>query len=205
MEHFRGHPLVRYSIPHHSKDADATEAKDFDSLCLMPRCLQRKYLMVQFPEYQRWSDHVRILTAVLNRYYNFANPNSVQYLIWYIGEVSTAVYVVNAPACWPLLRKLLPNWLSTTHNASTGATDRSSGRIQSAYQGSAPRGLPAMPSESEENLAMHNLYRQFSEEDGKTENELNHGRYRTEITGDCYHERTAPGILKTVDFKVLKK
>lgn len=60
-----------------------------------------------------------------------------------------------------------------------------------------------MPSESEENLAMHNLYRQSSEEDGKNENELNHGRYRTQITGEGYHEQSAPGILKTVDFKVL--
>ena len=34
------------------------------------------------------------------------------YLRWYVGEVSTAVYVVNIPACWPLLRKVfkLDNW-----------------------------------------------------------------------------------------------
>lgn len=56
--------------------------------------------------------HQQVLAAILNRYYNWAHPNSLVYLRWYVGEVATAVYVVNVPACWPLLRKVfkLDNW-----------------------------------------------------------------------------------------------
>ena len=52
------------------------------------------------------------MAAIINRYYNWAHPNSLVYLRWYVGEVATAVYVVNVPACWPLLRKVfkLDNW-----------------------------------------------------------------------------------------------
>ncbi|KAK5163115.1 uncharacterized protein LTR77_010899 [Saxophila tyrrhenica] len=48
-----------------------------------------------------------IMAAVMNRYYNFSHPNSVVYLRWYAGEVGTAIYVVNIPACRPLLRRIL--------------------------------------------------------------------------------------------------
>lgn len=50
---------------------------------------------------------------------------------------------------------------------------------------------------------MHTLHLHRSEDDGKNEKGLNHGRYRTEIKGYGDHERSAPGILKTVDFRVL--
>ena len=48
-----------------------------------------------------------ILSAVLNRYYNFtAGYGSLIYLNWYAGETSTAVIVANVPHCWPLLSRI---------------------------------------------------------------------------------------------------
>jgi hypothetical protein len=47
-----------------------------------------------------------ILAAVLNRYYNFSIPYSPIFLNWYVGELSTAVFVANIPLCWPLLRRI---------------------------------------------------------------------------------------------------
>ena len=49
----------------------------------------------------------QILAAVLNRYYNFSNPNSYVFLYWYVAEVGIAMYVGNLPLCWPLLRRVL--------------------------------------------------------------------------------------------------
>ena len=46
----------------------------------------------------------KVLATVLNRYYNSTDPYSPIFLNWYIGELSTAVYVANIPLCWPLLR-----------------------------------------------------------------------------------------------------
>ncbi|ORY60269.1 uncharacterized protein BCR38DRAFT_375428 [Pseudomassariella vexata] len=46
----------------------------------------------------------QILTAILNRYYNFSHPNDLSFMYWYVGEVSTAVIVANLPLCWPVLR-----------------------------------------------------------------------------------------------------
>jgi hypothetical protein len=46
-----------------------------------------------------------VLAAILNKYYNFSNPNTTLYMLWYIREASTAVYVANLPMMWPLFRK----------------------------------------------------------------------------------------------------
>ncbi|OCK80452.1 hypothetical protein K432DRAFT_263125, partial [Lepidopterella palustris CBS 459.81] len=56
-----------------------------------------------------------ILTAILNRYYNFTQPYSPIFLNWYIGEAATAVYVANVPLLWPLLKILfkLDTWSSS--------------------------------------------------------------------------------------------
>lgn len=53
-----------------------------------------------------------VLTAVLNRYYNFTVPYSPIFLNWYIGEAATAVYVANVPLLWPLLKSIfnLDTW-----------------------------------------------------------------------------------------------
>ncbi|KAI5459713.1 hypothetical protein BGZ63DRAFT_415220 [Mariannaea sp. PMI_226] len=48
-----------------------------------------------------------ILAAILNRYYNFSNPNSYVFLYWYVAEVGIAMYVGNLPLCWPVIRLVL--------------------------------------------------------------------------------------------------
>lgn len=44
-----------------------------------------------------------ILVAILNRYYNFSNPNDLVYTYWYVAEMATAVYVGNIPLCWQFI------------------------------------------------------------------------------------------------------
>jgi hypothetical protein len=114
------------------------------------------------------------------------------------------VYVVNVPACWPLLRKLFPKWLGTTLNASGGTTDHASFRLRSAFQRPAPHNPPAMLSESEENLAMHAVSLHRSEEGGMEENGFDQGDYQAKATGDGDRRCSAPGIVKTVEFEVSK-
>jgi hypothetical protein len=128
----------------------------------------------------------------------------VEYLIWYVGEVGTAVYVVNVSACWPLLRKLLPKWLGTTRNDGGGATDHSSFRLRSAFQKPAPHNAPTMLSESEENLAMHTLHLNRSDEGEFEEGESDQSQCWAKAMGDGNHRRSAPGIVKTVEFEVSK-
>ncbi|QUC21614.1 uncharacterized protein UV8b_05857 [Ustilaginoidea virens] len=50
---------------------------------------------------------LNILAAILNRYYNFSNPDSYVFLCWYVAEVGIAILVGNMPLCWPLLRMVL--------------------------------------------------------------------------------------------------
>ncbi|KAK0654977.1 hypothetical protein B0T16DRAFT_498311 [Cercophora newfieldiana] len=45
----------------------------------------------------------QILIAILNRYYNFSNPNDLVYTYWYVAEMATAVYVGNIPLCWQFI------------------------------------------------------------------------------------------------------
>lgn len=45
----------------------------------------------------------QILIAILNRYYNFTNPNDLVYTYWYVAEMATAVYVGNIPLCWQFI------------------------------------------------------------------------------------------------------
>ncbi|KAF7596027.1 hypothetical protein BBP40_003807 [Aspergillus hancockii] len=47
-----------------------------------------------------------ILMAILNRYVNFSEEYTVNFLRWYVAEVATAVYVANVPLLWPLLRQI---------------------------------------------------------------------------------------------------
>jgi len=46
-----------------------------------------------------------IIAAILNKYFNFSSPLTTTYMIWYIRESSTAIYVTNLMCWWPLLRK----------------------------------------------------------------------------------------------------
>ncbi|KAF2139791.1 uncharacterized protein K452DRAFT_274234 [Aplosporella prunicola CBS 121167] len=47
-----------------------------------------------------------IIAAILNKYYNFALPGQTVYMLWYIRECSTSIFVSNIACWWPLLRKL---------------------------------------------------------------------------------------------------
>ena len=79
-----------------------------------------------------------ILTAILNRYYNFCQPfGSLVYLNWYVAEAATAVYVANIPLCWPLLRRLFN--LSSFTSSSKRTADGSGAGSQARFQQSAVR------------------------------------------------------------------
>ncbi|KAF1809103.1 hypothetical protein P152DRAFT_367814, partial [Eremomyces bilateralis CBS 781.70] len=47
-----------------------------------------------------------ILAAILNKYYSFSHPFSVDWTFWYIREASTAMLVANMPFIWTLLRRM---------------------------------------------------------------------------------------------------
>lgn len=58
---------------------------------------------------------------MLNRYYNFTVPYSPIFLNWYVGELSTAVFVANIPLCWPLLRRVFK--VGTFNDKRSGVTN----------------------------------------------------------------------------------
>ncbi|KAL4887642.1 hypothetical protein BJY04DRAFT_5436 [Aspergillus karnatakaensis] len=53
-----------------------------------------------------------MIAAILNKYFNFASPQTTIYQLWYIREASTAIYVANLMCWWPLLRKIFGKALS---------------------------------------------------------------------------------------------
>ncbi|KAF8247372.1 hypothetical protein K440DRAFT_584731 [Wilcoxina mikolae CBS 423.85] len=59
-----------------------------------------------------------VLAAVLSKYYNFSNPTTTIYMLWYIRESSTAIYVANVPMLWPLVRRI---FRAGTFAGSTGS------------------------------------------------------------------------------------
>jgi hypothetical protein len=65
---------------------------------------------------------LNVVIAVLNRYYNFNNPDDLRYVYFYVAEVATAVFVGNVPLCWPLFRRLV-HGSSWSRDASSGKTD----------------------------------------------------------------------------------
>jgi hypothetical protein len=68
-----------------------------------------------------------ILAAILNKYYNFTEPNTTVYMVWDIRETSVAIYVANIMCWWPLLRKLF-GWSTFLRSGSnSGQSGRDSG------------------------------------------------------------------------------
>ncbi|KAL4867970.1 hypothetical protein BDV12DRAFT_108628 [Aspergillus spectabilis] len=63
-----------------------------------------------------------MIAAILNKYFNFASPQTTIYQLWYIREASTAIYVANLMCWWPLLRKIFGKALS--HYSSKYHTNR---------------------------------------------------------------------------------
>jgi hypothetical protein len=49
-----------------------------------------------------------IVAALLNKIFNLTDVYSTVYMLWYVREASTAVYVSNIPLIWPLLREWFP-------------------------------------------------------------------------------------------------
>lgn len=70
-----------------------------------------------------------ILAAVLNKYYNFSNPLTTIYMLWYIRESSTAIYVSNIPMLWPLFRKAFKagSFAGSSHNGGYDTGSKQSG------------------------------------------------------------------------------
>lgn len=68
-----------------------------------------------------------IVAAILTKYFNLSDVYSTVYMLWYVREASTAVYVSNLPMIWPLLRewfpylrRFTPGHRSTISNSKTG-------------------------------------------------------------------------------------
>ncbi|RSL57600.1 hypothetical protein CEP54_008197 [Fusarium duplospermum] len=97
-----------------------------------------------------------ILAAVLNRYYNFSNPNSYVFLYWYVAEVGVAMCVGNLPLCWPVIRLAL---------GSKGDTSNPS-YPNTSYPDSSGRRMP----QSRHTLTSKaSLWAKLDDEDGRTE------------------------------------
>lgn len=69
-----------------------------------------------------------ILAAILNRYYNFSNPNSYVFLYWYVAEVGIAMLVGNMPLCWPVFRTVFGGTETTDTPSYHGYTISGGGR-----------------------------------------------------------------------------
>ena len=69
-----------------------------------------------------------VLTAILNRYYNFSSPyGSLNYLYWYVAESSTSIYVSNIPLCWPVLRRIFSLDAFSASGRTKGSANLTSG------------------------------------------------------------------------------
>lgn len=70
------------------------------------------------------SHNKQVLSAILNRYYNFtAGFGSLIYLNWYVGEAATSVFVANIPHLWPLLSRLFSLGAFNSLRRTTGSNN----------------------------------------------------------------------------------
>jgi hypothetical protein len=72
----------------------------------------------------------QIIIAILNRYYNFSNPNDLGYVYFYVAEVATAMYVGNVPLTWPLVQRVLnsSSW-GSSDNTNSNRLGKSGGGL----------------------------------------------------------------------------
>jgi hypothetical protein len=61
-----------------------------------------------------------ILAAILSKYYNFTYNWTTIYMVWYIREASTAIYVANIPSLWPLFARVFKFASHAGSNDSSG-------------------------------------------------------------------------------------
>jgi hypothetical protein len=73
-----------------------------------------------------------IVASILTKVFNLSDIYSTVYMLWYIREASTAIYVSNLPLIWPLMREWIPclQHITTGHrptysNRKPGDTGRS--------------------------------------------------------------------------------
>ncbi|KAL8863140.1 MAG: hypothetical protein Q9178_000515 [Gyalolechia marmorata] len=103
-----------------------------------------------------------ILSAILNRYYNFTEPyGSLIYLNWYVGEAATSVFVANVPHLWPLLSRIFALGAFDSLRRTTG---NSSGNGDSGGKGFYGKGSSTAKNSRARNYDQHGYIRSESEE-----------------------------------------
>ncbi|KAJ8112244.1 hypothetical protein OPT61_g5352 [Boeremia exigua] len=57
-----------------------------------------------------------VVAAILNKYYSFANPFGLDWVLWYLRESYTAILCANLPLTYPLIQRVfrLRNWNSNS-------------------------------------------------------------------------------------------
>lgn len=146
-----------------------------------------------------------ILSAVLNRYYNFtAGYGSLVYLNWYAGETSTAVIVANIPHCWPLLSRVFRlGSFKSTRGPQSGNKFVLSSTTNSRRKPSHMAMDGYLRSESEERIAskgaMAGLGSRNSQSDGMELSEVEKGPYSTDVAGG--HEEEFWGQQRKTRFE----
>ena len=157
---------------------------------------------------------LQILSAILNRYYNFtAGYGSLIYLNWYAGETSTAIIVANIPHCWPLLSRVFR--LGSFKSSSLDPNSQSRLKFQSVVQSRRrPNGMDTdgyLRSESEERIAgkgagswttqsqSHDM--ELGNVDGTPYTATATGGEKEGDTWTSRNEDKSEGIVRTVDIR----
>ena len=76
-----------------------------------------------------------IVAAILTKVFNLSDVYSTVYMLWYIREASTAIYVANLPMIWPLLREWFPYLREMTPRHRSGSSNRKNGTAGSSLCG----------------------------------------------------------------------
>ena len=157
---------------------------------------------------------LQILSAVLNRYYNFtAGYGSLIYLNWYAGETSTAIIVANIPHCWPLLSRVFR--LGSFKSSSLDPNSQNRLKFPSVVQSRRrPNGLDTdgyLRSESEERIAgkgagswttqpqSHDM--ELGQVDGTPHTAIATGGGKEEEMWTSRREDKSEGIVRTVHIR----
>jgi hypothetical protein len=89
----------------------------------------------------------KIVTAILNRYWNFVDPFGSQWMYWYVRESSTALIASNLPCTWTLIQHIfsLQSFNQNTHTKGDKYTRRN------VHQNHRPKGSGATDDSDEVN------------------------------------------------------
>ncbi|KAI5296118.1 hypothetical protein KEM52_005579 [Ascosphaera acerosa] len=101
-----------------------------------------------------------IAASILNKVFSLAPKlMNYTYLSWYYREASVALYVVNLPNLWVMLRRLFPSVRLWGYRSRNSNKDSSSALRMSGFGGNASR-------EDTEHLKVHQEFRRWDCEDG---------------------------------------